>query len=98
MLRGCLHTHSCCHGQYVAPVQSEQVACMQVLLELKQLLDRFTKGSSKARRLTKFLTARGYQQEFRELDGELQARVAQLTTTMHFFHFAQQVRSQHRLC
>jgi hypothetical protein len=41
-----------------------------------------------------FLTARGYQQEFRELDGELQAGVAQLTAVVGFFQFAQQVRSR----
>jgi hypothetical protein len=70
---------------------------LQVLLELKRLLDSFRGGSSKARRLTwQFLTARGYEQEFRELDGELQARVAQLTAVMGFFQFAQQVRSRHK--
>jgi hypothetical protein len=70
---------------------------LQVLLELKRLLDSFRGGSSKARRRTwQFLTAQGYQQEFREVDGELQARVAQLTAVMGFFQFAQQVRSRHK--
>jgi hypothetical protein len=70
---------------------------LQVLLELKRLLDSFRGGSSKARHLTwHFLTARGYQGEFREVDGELQARVAQLTAVMGVFQFARQVRSRHK--